>query len=459
MHTPLACHSNTYKYLIPVCVHGKICTTSSCLTTSAAESLESLSFSILNLSFDSPFLTLHFSFIMVQNVEEPQAHTRKTHISAVVIVMLNKCPLPDKLVKNKEIEQKNQEQHLKSLNHALNPQMYPAAGSPEAFLITLILKDLEELRKPSVFNRFKSLLMNGWFSSLSDEMAKKRSNASVEKQHMVLLGRMQAAECTVGIPFSVNFSQVRIFEKTDISHPLPIHFFTNKNLCYITENLSTLPLIKANPLNDFLKPTRILDVAKICTEQFGPELLISCAEWTKVAKNYRIFQVDRDEDGPDGNYAVWLKQHLAFFKNLEDRIESFRAWLPLKIELRLKYRTVTEPFVNGIYYVEYMQHQATFTLKQRFLEHHRSLCPQSQGANSFTPRRGHTFPSTSISSPSTSTTPFHQATENCSSRPVAYFSQDMDMQLTLMQVTKNWQLSPMGHTPGPASIMATSLRV
>jgi len=58
---------------------------------------------------------------MIQNVEEPQACARKTHISAVVIAMLNKLPLPDKLVKNKEIEQKNQERHLKSLNHALDP--------------------------------------------------------------------------------------------------------------------------------------------------------------------------------------------------------------------------------------------------------------------------------------------------------------------------------------------------
>jgi len=96
------------------------------------------------------------------------------------------------------------------------------------------------------------------------------------------------------------------------------------------------------------------------------------------SENYRIFQVNRDEDGLDGNYMVWLKQYLAFFENLKDRIESFRAWLPLEIKLCLKYRTVTEPFVNGIYYIEYMQRQATFILKQRFLEHHQSPCPQSQ---------------------------------------------------------------------------------
>ena len=55
--------------------------------------------------------------------------------------------------------------------------------------------------------------------------------------------------------------------------------------------------------------------------------------------------------------------------------------------------------------------------------------------------------------------PFHQATENCSSPPVAYFAQDVDMQLTLMRATKNQQLSLMGHAPGPASIMAASLQV
>ena len=55
--------------------------------------------------------------------------------------------------------------------------------------------------------------------------------------------------------------------------------------------------------------------------------------------------------------------------------------------------------------------------------------------------------------------PFHRATENCSSRPVAYFARDVDMQLTLMRATKDRQLSPMGHAPGPASVMAASLRV
>jgi hypothetical protein len=66
-------------------------------------------------------------------------------------------------------------------------------------------------------------------------------------------------------------------------------------------NASTHPSYhQVNPLNDSLKATRILDIDKLCTaEWFGPELSVSCSEWTEAAKVYCEYQTARDCEGPN----------------------------------------------------------------------------------------------------------------------------------------------------------------
>ena len=329
--------------------------------------------------------------------QAPQPRMHRTHISDAVVAMLRSLPLPDKLKKNKEIEEKNQARRLLSINHALDPVAFPLAGSEAASMISLDSIDREELSKPHVFDRLKSFLTHNFFSEFSDIISKKRAGDSLlldGKRLKISCGERQAPNRSFGVPTKIDFQQLSILEITDSHTPLPLHFFTNKNLRYLTSNLSTIPRMKVFSVDETAKAPRILDVQKLCTlEFFGNELSISCAEWTEASENYLIFQAERDSEGPDGNFTVWLTEHLSFFRNIEDRIEYFRAWQPEEIRLWAKYRLTPEPFDAGIYYLLYMQARTKLDLQKSL------NVPASRNfPNSRRPSSSSQFPATSSSS-------------------------------------------------------------
>ena len=262
--------------------------------------------------------------------QAPQPYAHRTHISDAVIAMLRSLPLPDKLKKNKEIEEKNQACRLLSINHALDPVAFPLDGSEATSMISLNSIDREELSKPHIFNRLKSFLTHNFFSEFSDIISKKQAGDSLltDGKHLkISCGERQAPSRSFGVPIKIDFQQLLILEIMDSHTLLPLHFFTNKNLHYLTSNLSTIPHMKVFSVDELAKAPCILDVQKLCNpEFFGNKLSISCAEWTEASENYLIFQAECDLEGPDGNFTVWLTEHLSFFRNIEDRIEYFCAW-------------------------------------------------------------------------------------------------------------------------------------
>jgi hypothetical protein len=163
--------------------------------------------SFLNLSYffkSFAFPSACHSFFvstMVQNEDPGQQQPeriRRTHISDRVVAMLKTLLLPDKLKKNKEIDERNQLRRLKMLNHELDPVAHPDTGSEQASLITLDSDDMEELRKPSIFERFKSQLTDALYSTLSEEFSKKRSGDSLtsvgEKRQKIHSGEKEATQ-------------------------------------------------------------------------------------------------------------------------------------------------------------------------------------------------------------------------------------------------------------------------
>ena len=251
---------------------------------------------------------------------------------------------------------------MRTLNHLSELLLHPADGSPEASLITLVSEDMEELWRPSIFKWFKAILTHDLFLLLSAEMMKMHTDgSSTEKRHLIYSGEREVLEQALGMPAQIDFSWLTVLERTDAHLPVLIHFFTNKNLWRIFDSLSTLPTIKVNLLDDSSKATCVLDINKLCTTAwFGPELGISCAKWTEAAKTYGKYQVARDSEGPDGQYLIWLKNHLAFFENCKNRIKLFKAWQSLELELCLRYHSTPEPFNSGIYYVKFSQCQTIF---------------------------------------------------------------------------------------------------
>jgi len=70
--------------------------------------------------------------------------------------------------------------------------------------------------------------------------------------------------CVVGVPATIIFPQTLFDTENCVSVPLP--FFLNKNLRYITDKAATLPTIKSNPLAGDTKGINIIDSVWVSCE-------------------------------------------------------------------------------------------------------------------------------------------------------------------------------------------------
>ena len=103
--------------------------------------------------------------------DPPRAH--KTHTSPDRIQAFKKLSLFNKLTLNKEIEQANLARERKHIDHLMDPTNHPVDGSPAASLLTIEPDEIDQLRIPSVFEKFKDLINASLHFALS-KLPKKR---------------------------------------------------------------------------------------------------------------------------------------------------------------------------------------------------------------------------------------------------------------------------------------------
>ncbi|KAF8802614.1 hypothetical protein BYT27DRAFT_7111984, partial [Phlegmacium glaucopus] len=205
-------------------------------------------------------------------VQHIQPRIRRTHKDEVLLSLLSKLQLREKLVRNKEIEDQNKAREVKTYNHHLDPLVYPEPGSETASFITIDDADVKDLKDPSILARFLNNVPDYLLFHIThknqaekEEREKRKVNdliaTACETSQDAKRRRMdgsKAAECVVGIQRAIEFSDILF--TTNVHVPIPLPFFRNANLRYLIDHAATLPTIKSNPLPGETKGQFILNI-------------------------------------------------------------------------------------------------------------------------------------------------------------------------------------------------------
>jgi len=296
----------------------------------------------------------------------------RTHINPDVIQLLKELPLYGKLKKNKQLEADNIARTMRKVNHRLDPETYPIDASDFASLVTIDEADLNQLLDDELRVQYRpvmSIATAKWVTETQKAMAegeqsslKRVSNVAfteAAKKSSAEESRLAKRRCmdgtlqtprVIGVPATIIFPQTLFDTENCVSVPLP--FFLNKNLRYITDKAATLPTIKSNPLPGETKGINILDVEKL-SATLGKEGSLTCSQWTEAAFQMYRFQQERDSEGPNGAFATWYSDHFNFFNSQLDRDEMYQSWKDVELELRQEFRSQPTNYDAAHYVAKY----------------------------------------------------------------------------------------------------------
>ncbi|KAF8799675.1 hypothetical protein BYT27DRAFT_7025824, partial [Phlegmacium glaucopus] len=309
----------------------------------------------------------------------------RTHINPDLIQLLKDLPFYSKLEKNKQLEADNNARTIAKLNHRLNPEIYPIDGSDLASLLTIEEADLSQLLDDDIRTQYRPVMpiaVTKWVTDTQKAMAEgehsslKRDSNSVlaesTKKTFAEEARLAKRRCmhgslqmprVIGVPATIIFPQTLFDTENCVSIPLP--FFLNKNLRYITDKAATLPTIKSNPLAGETKGINILDVEKL-SATLGKEGSLTCSQWTEAAFQMYRFQQERDSDGPNGAFATWYSNHFNFFNSQLDRDEMYQSWKDVELELRQEFRSQPTNYDAAHYVAKYELAKSETKIWSRF---------------------------------------------------------------------------------------------
>jgi hypothetical protein len=109
-------------------------------------------------------------------------HVPHTHTNPAIIQVLKFLPLISILQKNKEIETKNTERALKTLNHTLDKDRYPDTSSDATSLITLDSEDREHFKVPSFATSFCNYIYSSLAKWIMDEELKEKEVLKLKRK-------------------------------------------------------------------------------------------------------------------------------------------------------------------------------------------------------------------------------------------------------------------------------------
>jgi len=255
---------------------------------------------------------------------------------------------------------------MATLNHALDPTTHPDAGSEQASMITVDSEDMTRFKVPSFAALFRDMMPAYLAKWIADEELKDKAEKEKRKRDGAKTADERLSKCrcmdganlaprAIGVPMAVVFPQ-SLFD-TEICVPLPLPFFTNKSLRYITDNSAILPTVKSNPLPGETKGISILDVDKL-SAVLGKELSLDFSQWSKAAENMYAFQEEREVSGAQGIHALWFCNHFGFFTHQRDKVEEYGSWKALELELCHEFQSKPTSF-DASYYVSKYDHAKT----------------------------------------------------------------------------------------------------
>ncbi|KAJ3756351.1 hypothetical protein EV360DRAFT_48087 [Lentinula raphanica] len=157
-------------------------------------------------------------------------------------------------------------------------------------------------------------------------------------------------------PIRVEIHQI-LYEIAHIS-PVPLPFFTNHNLEYISANSHSLPRKKIksdkNPEGGHLLDLEALaKLLKIDLSESNKMEGLDFILFTECANNMIAFETERDPDGETGTRAQLFIKHFAFFLNKREAPKWFDHWKPTELKLRKEQYLVPTGFIASVYTAEW----------------------------------------------------------------------------------------------------------
>ena len=186
---------------------------------------------------------------------------------------------------------------------------HPETGSENASFIMIDEADLKDLKDPSILAHFLNFIPDYLLLHITCETRADKEDHEKRKldelhhtsEHLALdakrcrMDGSRAAERVIGSQRDIEFSDILF--TTNAHVPITLPFFCNENLCYIIDQVATLPTTKSNPLPGEMKGQFILNIADMTKgtkgcKSFGEELSLDFGEWSEVAQNcFRFHQM------------------------------------------------------------------------------------------------------------------------------------------------------------------------
>ncbi|KAJ3829446.1 hypothetical protein F5880DRAFT_397983 [Lentinula raphanica] len=310
-----------------------------------------------------------------------EGRQRRTHVRGLENY-LKTLPLEQKLKKNHGIEEKNLERREK---HAkFEAGLEKEDGSPTASLISVASEEWNTIRRSkTLFERVKDYIpakFLAWMLEMNDaeDEAKPGKNQPPAQ-------RLDALDSTAGvvrpaleelIETEADPTKSRVIE---IPHPLlpmasyhrylPLPIFTDENLLFIKNNLSTFKTEKIY-LPNTTEKTTILLLSDI-TEKLGIDRAkatsnegLSYPKFQRAAANFFRFETERDPKGKEGNRSNWTQRHFLFWTNRPDAEDTYHIWKPREYEMRIDQQNYSTAFDINNYRLAWNRVQMTIDNQQ-----------------------------------------------------------------------------------------------
>lgn len=270
----------------------------------------------------------------------------------------SKLSLRGKLTYNYAVHNKNAEKEAKAIGRALRapqPDDSPP-GSPAADYIPMSLDDMRALKEPAVVKLFEGIIPDYLVLELAKDrnileeasaLKRKDSSDPIDPMKRRRRNGAGAVEVAMGDQLLIEFPQI-LFD-TDVHYPVPLPFFTNKNLRYIYDKGTSLPRIKAS-----VDKTQILNVKEIALV-LNDELSLDCVDYFEAADNYFRFQRQCDvvEDEGGGEWTHFFAEHFRFFETQVDKNSLYPAWKHLELKMRQDHLTFNMKFNLASYSLQF----------------------------------------------------------------------------------------------------------
>ncbi|KAK0497765.1 hypothetical protein EDD18DRAFT_1381947 [Armillaria luteobubalina] len=288
---------------------------------------------------------------------QPPPRVHQIHKTEAIRLLLKGLTLGQRLKKNTEIEQMNEDRALARLEQAMDPDAFPDPIPDDTSLITIKSHERRALKVPSFLAAFSRVPKALHCVLAAEEVADKELDKAAKRKNdgedpaTKKRARDERVEKPRVLGQQNDIEIHQLLKDTDAFCSVPLHYFTNKNLQYINVHAYRLPVTKANPEKGE-KARYIIDIPKL-DEILGKEEDMTFGDYAVAHPNFFRMIVALDPAGLLGTQARFYKKHFLFFNQQIDKVEEYPAWCDLERKECVNYRISPTSFESSYYFAEY----------------------------------------------------------------------------------------------------------